>query len=162
MSVEAVRKFAMSLPHATEQIQWEDHLLFKVGGKMFALASLGPVGVRLSVKTADEKFYELTEIPGVIPAPYLARNTENYPDSEIVLLDSTLGEINPVAWQLPADPGRVRYLEFASKRIADGAPADGASRHPASRQLDATRDAETIRNYRNRVWVLDGWDPEKR
>ncbi len=74
MSVEAVRKFAMSLPHATEQIQWEDHLLFKVGGKMFALASLGPVGVRLSVKTTDEKFYELTEIPGVIPAPYLARN----------------------------------------------------------------------------------------
>ncbi len=74
MSVEAVRKFAMSLPHATEQIQWEDHLLFKVGGKMFALASLGPVGVRLSVKTTDEKFYELTEIPGVIPAPYMARN----------------------------------------------------------------------------------------
>ena len=74
MSVEFVRKFAMSLPHATEQIQWEDHLLFKIGGKMFAITALGPDGPRLSLKSTPEKFYELTEIPGVIPAPYMARN----------------------------------------------------------------------------------------
>jgi predicted DNA-binding protein (MmcQ/YjbR family) len=74
MSVEFVRRFAMSLPNATEQIQWEEHLLFKIGGKMFAITTLGPVGVRLSVKTTPEKFYELTEVPGVIPAPYMARN----------------------------------------------------------------------------------------
>ena len=74
MSAELVRTFAMSLPNATEQIQWEDHLLFKIGGKMFAITTLGPIGVRLSVKTTPEKFYELTEIPGVIPAPYMARN----------------------------------------------------------------------------------------
>ena len=74
MSVEFVRKFAMSLPHVTEQIQWEDHLLFKIGGKMFAITSLGPEGPRLSLKTTPEKFYGLTEIPGVIPAPYMARN----------------------------------------------------------------------------------------
>lgn len=74
MSVEFVREVAMSLPHVTEQIQWEDHLLFKVGGKMFAITTLGPVGVRLSIKATDERFYELTEIPGVIPAPYMARN----------------------------------------------------------------------------------------
>ena len=64
----------MALPHVTEQIQWEDHLLFKVGGKMFAITTLGPVGVRLSVKSTPERFAELTEIPGVIPAPYMARN----------------------------------------------------------------------------------------
>jgi predicted DNA-binding protein (MmcQ/YjbR family) len=74
MSIEFVRNFAMSLPHATEQIQWEDHLLFKIGGKMFAITTLGPEGVRLSVKSTAEKFYELTEMPGVIPAPYMARN----------------------------------------------------------------------------------------
>jgi predicted DNA-binding protein (MmcQ/YjbR family) len=74
MSVEFVRKVAMSLPHATEEIQWEDHLLFKIGGKMFAITTLTPVGVRLSVKSTPEKFAELTEIPGVIPAPYMARN----------------------------------------------------------------------------------------
>jgi predicted DNA-binding protein (MmcQ/YjbR family) len=74
MSVEFVREIAMGLPHVTEQIQWEDHLLFKVGGKMFAITTLGPVGVRLSVKSTPEKFAELTELPGVIPAPYMARN----------------------------------------------------------------------------------------
>lgn len=74
MSVEFVREVAMSLPNVTEQIQWEDHLLFKIGGKMFAVTSLGPVGVRLSVKSTPEGFAELTEIPGVIPAPYMARN----------------------------------------------------------------------------------------
>jgi predicted DNA-binding protein (MmcQ/YjbR family) len=74
MSVEFVREVSMALPNVTEQIQWEDHLLFKVGGKMFAITTLGPVGVRLSVKSTPEKFAELTEIPGVIPAPYMARN----------------------------------------------------------------------------------------
>src|ERR1700754_497169 len=74
MSVDFVREIAMSLPHATEQIQWENHLIFKIGGKMFALATLVPEGVRLSVKSTPEKFAELTEIPGVIPAPYMARN----------------------------------------------------------------------------------------
>src|SRR3954447_4892254 len=74
MSVEWIRKFCLSLPHVTEEIQWEDHLLFKIGGKMFAVTSLGPDGPRLSVKSTDERFVELTEIPGVIPAPYMARN----------------------------------------------------------------------------------------
>jgi predicted DNA-binding protein (MmcQ/YjbR family) len=74
MNVEFVREVAMSLPHVTEQIQWENHLLFKIGDKMFALTTLTPVGVRLSVKTTPERFHELTEIPGVIPAPYMARN----------------------------------------------------------------------------------------
>ena len=74
MSVDFVRQVAMSLPHTTEQMQWGDHLLFKIGGKMFAITSLGPEGVRLSVKSTPERFYELTEIPGVIPAPYMARN----------------------------------------------------------------------------------------
>ena len=74
MSVDFVREVAMSLPSVTEQIQWEDHLIFKIGGKIFALTTLGPVGVRLSVKSTPEKFAELTEIQGVIPAPYMARN----------------------------------------------------------------------------------------
>ena len=74
MSVDFVREVAMSLPGVHEQIQWEDHLIFKVGGKMFALTTLVPEGVRLSVKSTPERFAELTEIPGVIPAPYMARN----------------------------------------------------------------------------------------
>src|SRR3954463_5847991 len=74
MSVEFVREVAMALPNVTEQIQWEDHLLFKIGGKMFAVTSLGPDGPRLAGKSTAERFVELSEIPGVIPAPYMARN----------------------------------------------------------------------------------------
>jgi len=74
MSVDFIRELCLSLPHVTEEIQWEEHLLFKIGGKMFAITTLGPIGIRLSVKSTPEKFAELTEIPGVIPAPYMARN----------------------------------------------------------------------------------------
>jgi len=74
MSVDLIRELCLSLPHVTEEIQWEDHLLFKIGGKMFAITTLGPIGVRLSIKATDERFAELTEVPGVIPAPYMARN----------------------------------------------------------------------------------------
>jgi len=41
---------------------------------MFALTTLVPEGVRLSVKSTPERFAELTEIPGVIPAPHMGRN----------------------------------------------------------------------------------------
>jgi len=73
MNIDQLRKLCLSFPGATEQIQWADHLLFKVGGKMFAIASLEPAPVWLSLKTSPENFADLTERPGVIPAPYLAR-----------------------------------------------------------------------------------------
>ena len=63
----------MALPHATEQVQWGNDLIFKVGGKMFAAAPLEPAPVCLSFKCSPEDFAELTERPGIIPAPYSAR-----------------------------------------------------------------------------------------
>lgn len=73
MDVEWLRKVCLSLPNSTEQIQWGNHLLFKVHGKMFAITPLEPAPVCLSFKCSDEAFAELTERPHVIPAPYLAR-----------------------------------------------------------------------------------------
>jgi len=73
MNIDQLRKLCLSFPGATEQVQWEDHLLFKVGGRMFAIASLEPAPVWLSLKASPENFAELTERPSVIPAPYLAR-----------------------------------------------------------------------------------------
>jgi len=63
----------MSLPHVTEAVQWENDLVFKIGGKMFAVAMLEPVRAVVSFKCTPEDFAELTERPGIIPAPYLAR-----------------------------------------------------------------------------------------
>src|ERR1700749_2210839 len=73
IDVQWLRKLCLSLPNTTEQIQWGSDLLFKVHGKMFAATPLEPAPVCLSFKCSDEAFAELTERPGVIPAPYLAR-----------------------------------------------------------------------------------------
>jgi len=72
-TVESIRKLCLSFPHATEQIQWGYDLVFKIRGKMFAITPLEPAPVFLTVKAGDESFAELTERPGIIPAPYLAR-----------------------------------------------------------------------------------------
>jgi predicted DNA-binding protein (MmcQ/YjbR family) len=73
MNIDQLRKLCLSFPGATEQIQWGDDLLFKVGGKMFAVAPLEPAKIWISLKASPENFAELTERPGVLPAPYLAR-----------------------------------------------------------------------------------------
>ena len=73
MDVEWLRKTCMAFPGATEQIQWGNDLLFKVGGKMFAVTPLEPAPVCLSFKASPENFAELTERADIIPAPYLAR-----------------------------------------------------------------------------------------
>ncbi|GAC1639818.1 MAG: hypothetical protein NVS9B14_21140 [Candidatus Acidiferrum sp.] len=72
-SVESIRKLCLSFPHATEQVQWGYDLVFKIGGKMFAITPLEPAPVFLTFKATDESFSELTERQGIIPAPYLAR-----------------------------------------------------------------------------------------
>jgi predicted DNA-binding protein (MmcQ/YjbR family) len=72
MAVDFVRRCCMSFPHATEKLQWES-LVFKIGGKMFAVAPLEPTRVWLSFKCGPDEFADLTERPGIIPAPYLAR-----------------------------------------------------------------------------------------
>ena len=73
MDIDWVRKYCKRMPHATETVQWGDDLVFKVGGKMFAVVVLVPAKVWLSFKCTPEEFSELTERPGIIPAPYSAR-----------------------------------------------------------------------------------------
>jgi len=73
MSLDSIRNICLALPHATEQVQWGDDLVFKIAGKMFCVATLEPP-LRFSFKCTPERFAELTEIEGIIPAPYMARN----------------------------------------------------------------------------------------
>lgn len=63
----------MEFPGATEQIQWGYDLVFKVGGKMFAVTPLEPAPVFLSFKASPENFAMLPERANIIPAPYMAR-----------------------------------------------------------------------------------------
>ena len=73
IDINWLRNICLPLPGATEQIQWGNDLLFKVGGKMFAIAPLEPAPVCLTFKCSDQSFAELTERQEIIPAPYLAR-----------------------------------------------------------------------------------------
>jgi predicted DNA-binding protein (MmcQ/YjbR family) len=74
MDIESVRKFCLSLPHVTEGIQWENDLLLRIGNKMFVVLSLEPDSDHvMSFKCTPEKFAELVERDGIMPAPYVAR-----------------------------------------------------------------------------------------
>jgi predicted DNA-binding protein (MmcQ/YjbR family) len=73
MDASWVRDLCLSFPSVTEHVIWGSDLTFKVAGKMFVHTVLEPAPVWLSFKTSPENFYELTERPGIIPAPYLAR-----------------------------------------------------------------------------------------
>jgi len=72
MTIDLLRNICLSLPAATEDLKWENDLVFSVGGKMFCVASLD-TPLRYSFKVPDEAFEVWTGQPGIIPAPYLAR-----------------------------------------------------------------------------------------
>lgn len=73
MEIDWVRRYCLTIPHTTETVQWGNDLVFKIGGKMYAVLALEPGDHWLSFKCTPEDFATLTERQGVIPAPYLAR-----------------------------------------------------------------------------------------
>ena len=86
MDAERIRAYLLTLPHAVETMQWGTNLVFwvgdkTIGGKMFALVNLDgddglernkPIPV-ISFAAGPERYSELLEIEGIIPAPYMAR-----------------------------------------------------------------------------------------
>ena len=73
MDIEAAKQLCRSLPGCVEEIKWGDALVYSVGAKMFASTSVGAAADAMSFKVEDARFLELTDRPGIIPAPYLAR-----------------------------------------------------------------------------------------
>jgi predicted DNA-binding protein (MmcQ/YjbR family) len=79
MDAETARAFLLKLPHVAETHQWGDNLVFwvgdkAIGGKMFCLVNLdgGAHGV-ISYSAGPERYAELLEREGLVPAPYMAR-----------------------------------------------------------------------------------------
>jgi len=71
---EWIRSYCLSLPHTTEDIQWES-LLFRIARKIYATASLDGIDKsQICFKCTPEDFTELIEMDGIVPAPYMARN----------------------------------------------------------------------------------------
>ena len=79
MDNERIREICLSLPHAEEAVGWGHHLVFwvgdkAIGGKMFSLIHLDDAGTGVAwFHCGAERYQELLEIEGIIPAPYLAR-----------------------------------------------------------------------------------------
>ena len=72
MNIETLQKFCLSLPAVTEDVKWDNDLVFSIGGKMFCVAALD-APFKCSFKVKDEAFEELSNSEGFIPAPYMAR-----------------------------------------------------------------------------------------
>jgi len=96
-----LRDFAMKLPGTTEEVQWEDHLLIKVGSKMFVMFSLAEDTDQLmNVKCIPERAAELIEMEGVDPAPYLAKHNWIRITQEARLSIKELKELIEQSYQL--------------------------------------------------------------
>ncbi|MDO8835863.1 MAG: MmcQ/YjbR family DNA-binding protein [Vicinamibacterales bacterium] len=68
MNHESVREHCLALPFVTEIVRWGENLLFKVGGKMFAILDLE--AERCSVKCSHEAYAELVEREDIVPASH--------------------------------------------------------------------------------------------
>lgn len=74
MRLDALKSYALSLPHTTVVKQWGECLVFKVAGKMFFLIALDAETIDGVVfKCTPDEFDELTEIDGIMQAPYCAK-----------------------------------------------------------------------------------------
>jgi len=73
MSPQAYDRFCASLPAAHRVVQWGDAVVWKVGGKVFAIGRIQESGeIAVSFKCSPMAFEILSEQPGLRPAPYLA------------------------------------------------------------------------------------------
>jgi predicted DNA-binding protein (MmcQ/YjbR family) len=131
MNIDQLRKICLSFPGTTEQIQWGDDLLFKVGGKMFAITPLEPARLWLSLKADPEEFVELTERTGIIPAPYLARAKWIAIETAETLAPTEVAALLRKSYDLVAAKLPRAARESISK---DAAPRKLASRKTAKRK----------------------------
>ena len=74
MNLESLRKYCRTLPGATVDIKWGADECHCVGGKMFAVfGTHQKKPANVAFKCEPSRFLELTDVPGMVPAPYLAR-----------------------------------------------------------------------------------------
>ncbi|HMP02123.1 MAG TPA: MmcQ/YjbR family DNA-binding protein [Gemmatales bacterium] len=73
LQLKSMADYCRRLPGATEDNNWGNDLVFSVGGKMFACFD-GVTGKQLSFKVTPEEAARLVLIPGIRPAPYLAKH----------------------------------------------------------------------------------------
>jgi predicted DNA-binding protein (MmcQ/YjbR family) len=107
MTIEEIQKICDSLKGVTQDIKWENHLCFNIGGKMFLVTAPDSVPPSASLKVSDEDFESLPLREGIIPAPYMARH-------KWIKLDS-INSFSKKEWQ--------QYIKQAYEIVASKLPA---------------------------------------
>lgn len=74
MDLDSYNEYCDSLTATTHVVQWGDAHVWKVGGKVFAIAGWSDSDevVAVTFKTSPDEYDFLVEMDGVRPAPYLA------------------------------------------------------------------------------------------
>jgi predicted DNA-binding protein (MmcQ/YjbR family) len=119
MNLDSLRALCLSFPRASENVQWEDKLSFKVDGKIFAMLGLESVPMRLVFKCDPETFAELTERQGIVPAPYVGRYRWVMLESMDAVPDAELDRLIRVSYAMVArkqKPARAQKRRPGGKR----------------------------------------------
>jgi len=74
MKLAAMQAFSRSLPEVKEDVKWGADLCFTIDTRMFAVfGTRDGKAFNVGFKCDPERFLELTDQDGIIPAPYLAK-----------------------------------------------------------------------------------------
>jgi predicted DNA-binding protein (MmcQ/YjbR family) len=131
MNLSRFRELCLALPGVTEQLQWGDDAVFKVGGRMFSVAATSrkPRYV-CSFKADPDTFAELCERIGLAPAPYLARAQWVAAEEWDALSDAEYGVLLPKAYDI---------IKAKLPRRVQGALASSGSSRAAAASKRAIR-----------------------
>ncbi len=72
MTAAEYNAFCGRLPHTSHVVQWGGAHVWKVAGKVFAIAWDEPGELHVTFKVSDLSYDLMKEQPGLRPAPYLA------------------------------------------------------------------------------------------
>ncbi|MGN6207727.1 MmcQ/YjbR family DNA-binding protein [Asticcacaulis sp.] len=116
MTPEAFNAFCATLPQSTHVVQWGGADVWKVGGKVFAIAGfLEDVGLSVSFKVTPIGYELLSDAEGCRPAPYLASRGMKWIQARGIadddLMDHVRGSYDLIAAALPKKTKReLRFL----------------------------------------------------
>jgi predicted DNA-binding protein (MmcQ/YjbR family) len=114
VNVDQIRDYCLSFPRASEKLQWEDALCFKVNGKMFAVMGLDRA--RLTFKCNPAVFAELIEREDIRPSPYLGRYNWVMLERLDAVRDEELRDLIRQSYEMVA--AKAPKLRTSSKRQA--------------------------------------------
>jgi predicted DNA-binding protein (MmcQ/YjbR family) len=121
MNLDGLRKHCATLSGTTRDIKWGADEAYSVGGKMFAVFWIDKGKAKtVSFKCDPERFLELTDQKGIVPAPYLAR-------AHWVQIQDPKALADALARELVARSHDLVFLKLTRRQQAEiaGAPARG-------------------------------------